>query len=524
MKADFTRATFDKANQFTRVLMQQGRVTLDADYNEQVEILLHYMRSLARDLIGPYAAPFHDGGFMIGPDAEGKRILISGGRFYVDGILVENEETCSYTEQPHYSLPPGDGLADFLKTPNPDVAYWLYLDVWERHVTTIENDAIRELALGGPDTCTRTKLVWQIKALAVDMPRKSAPFYGGAVSPGLGYERYGAPEMTCEGPMERLPPSTARLAARVDPGKKVVDACVTSPDAKFRGLGNQLYRVEIHRGGNANEATFKWSRNNGSEVTRWLGRSENGLQVGNSRGFQAGNWVELSDEISDLQGEPGALVKLTKVEDAVLSFDPSTVPAGGIGEWAKLVKPKVRLWNQTQTEDIQLLEGAVPIRGQETAGGTDPDHAKWINLEDGIQIAFAADGDYRAGDYWLIPARVASGNIEWPAAKETGELSLQRPRGVEHHYAPLGFVGLDNGKLTRLKLCWCVFSPNVKCSGITKRGFGLPGLNPFQPSDSMQTFEVATPTESLPTIDTTRAEFIAAPAKRVRRPRKKKPA
>ena len=47
MKGDFTRDTFDASNHFTRVLMQQGRVQLDADWNEQTAILLHYLQSLA---------------------------------------------------------------------------------------------------------------------------------------------------------------------------------------------------------------------------------------------------------------------------------------------------------------------------------------------------------------------------------------------------------------------------------------------------------------------------------------------
>ncbi len=55
MKGDFSRDTFDKAKHFSRVLMQQGRVQLDADFNEQTAILLHYLRTLAADLIGPFA-------------------------------------------------------------------------------------------------------------------------------------------------------------------------------------------------------------------------------------------------------------------------------------------------------------------------------------------------------------------------------------------------------------------------------------------------------------------------------------
>ena len=41
----------------------------------------------------------------------------------------------------------------------------IYLDVWERLVTYVEDDAIREVALNGPDTSARTKVVWQFGAL-----------------------------------------------------------------------------------------------------------------------------------------------------------------------------------------------------------------------------------------------------------------------------------------------------------------------------------------------------------------------
>ena len=63
MKGDFTRDTFHPIKHFSRVLQQQGRVTVDADANEQSAILLHMLRQLARDLIGPYAAPRESGGF-----------------------------------------------------------------------------------------------------------------------------------------------------------------------------------------------------------------------------------------------------------------------------------------------------------------------------------------------------------------------------------------------------------------------------------------------------------------------------
>ena len=65
MGGDFTRDTFDPGKHYSRVLMQQGRVQLDADWNEQASILLHYMRALGRDLFGPHAGPAEGAGFEL---------------------------------------------------------------------------------------------------------------------------------------------------------------------------------------------------------------------------------------------------------------------------------------------------------------------------------------------------------------------------------------------------------------------------------------------------------------------------
>ncbi len=463
MKGDFTRDTFDPANFFSQVFMQQGRVMLDADFNEQGSMLLHYLRTLARDLIGPYAAPRDEVGFKLSANATD--ISIGAGRYYVDGILVENRAPCLYTEQPNYRVPDDDALTKIQET--PDQAFWLYLDVWERHITSLEVDAIRENALGGPDTCTRAQVVWQVKWLKVAKAEPGYDYYGNDY--GYDYD-YGPP---CDGPLQQLATNPVRLAARVDPGLKIKDACVTAPDSRYRGVENHLYRVEIHRGGKAGEATFKWSRDNGSVVTAWINISGNDLQVANARDFAAGNWVELSDDIAERQGGSGVMVKLTKVESGVLSLDPLSVPPGGLPVLSELVNPKVRRWDQTETEDLQLNEGAVRI--VETAATEDADKATWIDLEDGVQIAFEkggnADGEYRIGDYWLIPARVPSGNIEWPAAAQAGKMSLQKPRGVVHHYAPLGFAHM-NGNELKFKSCICEFAPLGDCFASRGRTFG----------------------------------------------------
>ena len=93
-RGDFTRDTFWRANHFCRVLMQQGRVQLDADWNEQSAILLHFLRSLARDIIGQHGGPSQNLGFNIQPiatppGAAANDLLIGAGHYYVDGVLCE---------------------------------------------------------------------------------------------------------------------------------------------------------------------------------------------------------------------------------------------------------------------------------------------------------------------------------------------------------------------------------------------------------------------------------------------------
>ena len=374
----------------------------------------------------------------------------------------------------------------------------MYLDVWERHITAIEDPSLREKALRAGDTCTRAKIVWQVKARETDETFESVQRAKAArvnkleneekvlltklAAPNVdpvdalkmteqlaevraelaGLKPADAPyvPLECADMLDELvrakPP---RLTARVDPGRTSEDACIMAPSSKYRGAENHLYRVEIHDAGVGNKATFKWSRDNGSVAAEWLQTSGNDLRVGTTRGFSANHWVELCDDDRDLRGEPGAMVRLAKVEGGTLSVDPKTVPGGALPTPDKLRNPKVRLWDQTQNSRVALTNGVVAVKESSSASPV------WLDLEDGIQIQFAAGGEYQSGDYWLIAARVATGGIEWPASTDASGKSTplpQPPEGVEHHYAPLGFVVWHDKKM-QFDACRCEFPPLAVC-------------------------------------------------------------
>jgi Family of unknown function (DUF6519) len=480
MKGDVSYDRLDLAKHFNRVLKQQGRVDLDADWNEQAGIWHHLLRTFIIDVVGPHGGPRHNCGFGVLDwaaltDAERQQLteaglapavgdfLIGAGRYYVDGLLVENDAVVSYQRQPDWR---GPKLTTGKK-------YLAYLDVWERHITWIEDDSIREKALNGPDTCTRVKTTWQVKLLEVGAPhggsvagemksideklaaaRSQLAAEQGKAKPSqtavkrlqsqiaamekqredlrIEAEAGGGEEEAAGQCAELLKPllevERAKLRARLEPGETEDDPCVLPPESRYRGLENHLYRIEVPRGSDnakGDPPTFKWSRENGSVTTRWLGTEGNEILTASSRGFEAGEWVELTDDVDELQGQPGNLVRLVKVEGNVLTAE--NPPA-----WSNtLQNPKVRRWDQQENDELTLDDGAIEI----VAGVGDQG---WIEIEDGIEVQFTP-ALCRTGDYWLIPARVVTGDIEWP--RSGGQPRAMPPRGIEHHYVPIALIG-----------------------------------------------------------------------------------
>ena len=91
MKADLTRSTFRKEKHYSGVRMQQGRVQLDADWNEQADIQAYLDRTRAVDVIGRSGAPKGAGSFGIAITPDTADLAIGSGRFYADGLMCELE-------------------------------------------------------------------------------------------------------------------------------------------------------------------------------------------------------------------------------------------------------------------------------------------------------------------------------------------------------------------------------------------------------------------------------------------------
>jgi uncharacterized protein DUF6519 len=143
-------------------------------------------------------------------------------------------------------------------------------------------------------------------------------------------------------------------------------------------------------------------------------------------GLKQGDWVEIANDDSVLQNAPGQLWQIESIDTTSLLVT---------------LKPKTG----TAEQPLQVLEGDTrhPLlrrwESPELKVEIPPTNNGWIPLEYGVEVKFG-NGTYRSGDYWLIPARTATGDVEWPGPISSP--ATVPPHGVAHYYAPLAIISL----------------------------------------------------------------------------------
>lgn len=437
MAADISRHRFDPARDYAGVVMQQGRVQLDADWNEQVLLLDRRLRAETTDVIGRAVVPVETkDAFQI--KIAGTGLTIGPGRMYVHGLLAENHGARPFRFDGVLAETRGDGPVTYAQQPylpNPpalsvDVTHLVYLDVWQREVTEVEEPALVEPAVG-VDTTARLQTVWQVKTLPVDAAT------------------------TCATPADSIPawvaltkPAGGRLTTVTLDPQPQTDPCLIPPSGRYRGLDNRTYRVEIHAGDDGTPATFKWSRDNGSVVTPVLtvnaARDTLGVvRTGRDEylGFAVGDWVEVTDNALELAGKPGEVRRVLDVNAADRTVKLSAALAAGlfpVGPQDKLDparRTRLRRWDQSGL--VRDTDGNTLINLDTSTAGVIPVPAatKTVVLEDGIAVRFGLDPagrGFRPGDHWIFTARTATADAE--------QLVDAPPVGVHHHYARLAVV------------------------------------------------------------------------------------
>ena len=469
MSFDLSRVRFDARRDFLGVVMQQGRVQLDSDWNEWASQLARRIQAGTLDTFAGSVVPrITPDGFRI--EAAGGALTIGPGRIYVDGLLAQNHGATpdawdpllaeltgttplDFASQPYYPNPPG--------LPGGAGPHLVYVDVWRRDVTAIQEPDLIEQAVG-VDTTGRRQTVWQVKLL----------------------EDVG--NITCATPDDEIPgweaiiaPSGARLSTGTSDSPPDPDPCQVPPDAGYRGLENQLYRVEVHTGGPLGSATFKWSRDNATVASRvtHINPARDRITV-ESIGrddvlrFNDGDWVEVTDDWLELNNLPGELRRISVaagVDESArsLQFDDalpaSLFPTDAQQATDSTRNTRVRRWDQSG--QVRRADGTAlqNLNAPGSNGEIDiPAAGTQLFLEHGILVDFDLDAgggpvsaEFKTGDYWVFAARSTDASVE--------QLERAPPLGIHHHYARLAVVSFPDLE-TDCRTLWPPVADGENCA------------------------------------------------------------
>lgn len=268
MGSDKTRITYNEAQQYRTVVMQQGRVTLDADWNEAQQIHEETLLHETLDIVGPSGTP--DDGYAVvetGQPTEPAFDLFVGakgaaGTMYVGGLRVWLRDQVHYSNQSdwldHTSDPDWVDISQSEFDPRNE---YVYLLLREQEVSAVEDAELRELALGGPDTAARTRLLQhfvRLKTKATDCAGALAEAKQGWASKGLIFD-----------PVTMRLNSASRLQVNFETTLTKENLCEPEAHGGYLGAENQLIRVQVVAyDAKTDQYTLLWGYDNASFLYR----------------------------------------------------------------------------------------------------------------------------------------------------------------------------------------------------------------------------------------------------------------
>jgi hypothetical protein len=299
MPSDRSRRTDPPRHGYTGVIAQQGRVILDRDFNALQGLTDDRIVADALDVVGPSGTP--DDGFRISlpggspppsywsppptppgsppegsppgtspPESPGgyRDFLIKPGIMYLGGqrvILpgVQNGRaiTYSYFDQPDFPSPPGP--------PRDAQRELVYLELTEQEVGAVEDPDLLEVALGGPDTTQRLKLLRRVRRMSVRFTTCAAA-WAEAVA------HWASTGWDFDAATMRLLPR-GRMQVSFTQDASAGGPCEPVATGGYLGADNQLIRLRI--AGTTSGPQLVWGYDNASFLYRITSVSTDGTML-----------------------------------------------------------------------------------------------------------------------------------------------------------------------------------------------------------------------------------------------------
>lgn len=449
MSSDRARISYDEQQQYRAVVMQQGRVTVEADWNEAQEIINEEIRKDALDFVGPSGTP-----------DDGYRVIVTGsapnpaldftvqhGTMYVGGVRAHLDQDVAYSRQPEW-LDHRDDPDWFDPASGQDVLLpreYVYLLLREQEVSAVEDSALREVALGGPDTAQRIHLIQHIVRFATDGEDCAS-----ALQQAIQY--WQTEGLDFQPDTMRLLSWSRLKASYQDAGAS--DPCEPEAHGGYLGADNQLIRVQL-------SATDKllWGFDNASFLYRVDVVNNQTLRL-QSRPVdvfhrpRANQTVEVLRSAAQLSNGEYLASSSGEVMTLTAAYDPDTQQIS----LPSVLPPEYLDATQTPRVFLRVWEDELPfVSGTAvTLGHT------------GLQVTLQTPSGqpFHVGDYWQIAVRPSTPTEVYPHRYLD---DFQPPDGPSLWVCPLAVIAWNNNILSLVEDCRNPFDNLVD---LTKRKLG----------------------------------------------------
>ena len=295
--SDRSRTSDDRRYHYKAVVAQQGRVIVDRDLNALETILIERADADVLAIVGPAGTP--DNGFEISvpplsPPAgavspsgsQSFDFTVGPGTMYVGGQRVEFPaaidavgQTYSYYSQPDWLQPndpvPQGSPPTFPEPSSPPTGVEVtWLDLFNQEAEATEDPDLKEVALGGPDTSARVRLMCRVRRTPVHETDCAGAWLEAtdtwSSESGVAFD----PDT-----MQLRPEVRLQVSFQQDPASG--DLCDPVARGGYLYAYNQLLRIQISAAALADgtPARFLWSYDNASFLYRISSVTASGTQL-----------------------------------------------------------------------------------------------------------------------------------------------------------------------------------------------------------------------------------------------------
>ena len=343
---------------------------------------------------------------------------------YVGGERIVLDGTLDYASQPDWLDHASDSQWVAPAVPAAGTNEVVYLLLREQEVSAIEDPALIDIALGGPDTAARQRIVQHVVRAAT----QAADAAGALATLRQDWTALG---LTFDASTMRLASgATLQVSFNQEPG--LASLCQPSGQGGYLGAENQLIRVQVASVDSSGVPTLVWGYDNASFLYRISGPLAAGQTVLTLANVPVNSYHQPAQGQAVEVLPAAALLSLSNTSDFIASSSGTvtTLAAPYVSGQVELAAGLTAAQAASPLLYLRVWEDAFTYSSGAAALG-----------QTGLQVTLTPGGSsWHVGDYWTFAVRPGTPTTLSPVYPERIVQSPQPPDGPPMWACPLGLV------------------------------------------------------------------------------------